>query len=587
MSLRAFVKRVEAFKPATVKVSRETIATESSRDDQTRIDEMKRGFVDIIFQFNEALTQLGDVVQAGWDVLYDTRSTWDTPERLPVFTRVVAILCGLTSELHERARVMLPADLEKSRSLVFVRSWVLVVSTQLLRSSLATNVAENGLFIVRAPLTLIKRAGDYSYVRHLLMAQRASMVISKETVENFRVSQWKFSLTALWLSINRYGLTPSAGAMLEALFDRYALWLIHDPAEYEGKKEAELDALFDDWIMCRPIDDSEDACIGPLPEDTAFLRPTLRASELPINPRLCLGFIIQAENVFFHARRHHAAFNAHVGHPTARPVVLSERWRRAAAKAFGEFVAAVLIHSHIKTEAIETVKNLITRRHLLPGEAERAHFESGSVMAFDVDADGVLDDMRRDVFLYLQKDVLPLEVNAHFAKWIQELGPCLALPFTDLHSDDEWDRIAAARPVTERAAFLVFESAFDCLMKFLGVHWNECSMREFDYADDAGIIPPYDAPPTTPELAAAATIKRKAARHGTPAFLCLAHAYMVVVSNGNGQVQRVHVTPHLLDALGVWLAVCVKRETLRVSRSPILAKLHPVVSDPELLSLLV
>ncbi len=597
MSLLAFVKCVNAFRASsTIKASRETIATESSWDDQVRIDSMDRDRTDIIFELNKSVAQMHRLLEAGWDVLHDTRSTWDTPQRLPVFKGAIRILCDLANDLHGRGRVVLPPDLEKSRSLVFAASWAMVVSAQLLSASLTANVEDAGLFIKRPPLTLMKRIGDYSYVKHLLLAQRASMVISKSPVEKFSVTQWKFSLDGLCLAIHRFGLTPSAGAMLEALFHRYALWLIHDPADYDGKKEDELDAIFDHWVLCRPVPrdvgpdgDDADPMLGPMAEDLRLLKPILRESDLALNPRQRIGFVIQPENIFFYTRRHHVAFQAHLTHPLARPIVLSERWRRAALSALSEFVTAVLMHSHMKTEAIETIKNLILRRHLMSGEAERAHFESGSVINVDVDADSVLYDMRRDEFVRMQKDVLPLEIHAYFEKWAQEVAPALALPFTALHSDDEWDRIAAARPITERSAFLVFESAFDCLMKFMGVNNDECSLREFDYPDDAGIVPPYDAPPATPEIAASATIKAAATCRGTPALVCLAHAYMVVVSEpaATGRVQRVHVSPHLLDALGVWLATCSKRATLRLDRSPILAKLRPVILDPEMTNLLV
>lgn len=596
VSLIAFLHGVAAaMKEKTSLPTTSTITIASDRDDQARIDEMNRGHADVIFTLMNSVDTLNKLVYLGWDVLFLCRHEW-AGKRQASLEDSMMLLVDHIRTFHARVRVVLLPDLERSRAILYTASWCTYMNAVLLRECLRTNIRDPGLRISRTPLTIIDTVPDNSFVRHLLAARRKSIVVSTDRIERYSVSDWRFTLDGLWAAMHRFGLTPSAGSLLMSLVHRYAMWLDDDPRK--PMSDAEKARVFDHWTHCRPVitdkgkddeDDDADLLVGPRTDDMIMGAEPGRLlvdDDLPINPLLKFTFIVHNEKVLHFAMRHHDAFRAHLEHPKARAIVLDATWRRDAVKALHAFVKLVLVNEKIKTEAIEPVKNLVVRRYLMPGEAEIALFASGSVIGTEIDVESVLFDVRRDEFNRVQKEILPHDIHVYFDQWIASItSDSVAMPFTTLWNDGEWDAIAAARPITERAAFLVFETLFDCVLKILRVPAGICSLRSFDFADDNGLIPPFDVPPMSPDTSCKALTKNP---KGTPIFVCLAQSYFVVVPElkRSHRTQCVYATPHLTDALFTWMAMCARRGSIAPT-AEFLKVLAPCIQAPILATQLV
>ena len=172
------------------------------------------------------------------------------------------------------------------------------------------------------------------------------------------------------------------------------------------------------------------------------------------------------------------------------------------------------------------------------------------------------------------------------AKWLSDTeGASLALPFTAAASDHEWDSIAAQRSPNERSAFLVLETALDTFLRVHRVPPARCSLLRFGYPDDAGLVPPLDAPPSTPEEACLA-ITRSGCTKGAPILVILAQVYSVVVPaiGTDRDVHRVLYTPHLVDALAAWLAVGLQRQLMPATARTALKPLLNILEEPAFLS---
>jgi hypothetical protein len=584
-----FIRAVQAF-AERLPPSSDSVQREAGMDDLERFDQISRGVTDMLLHLGQVARDVNDLTFVGWAILADDRAIWDaTDQYRDAFRAILKLLRTRAWTWHQRIRTVLPPELERVRGRVFGTSWHACLSAALLAESLETNIADRGVRTTRTPLALGQRVHENGFVRHLLAAQRTSFIVSTEPVANYSIGDWKCTLDGLWAAIFRHGLTPSGARLLEALVYRYAMWLVHDEDEYRDWTALDYRRVFDHWTFCRdppapalPVVDDDDPLVGPLQQDAAELSPMLREEDLPLNPRLRLGFLIHSEKQLNFAMRHMQAARACLGHERARPLVFTEDWRRRAVRALVDMAGSILRDTFMKTDAIEAIKNLIVRRHLTPGEAERALFESGSLFGLEVEADNVLYDMRRAEGQRLQNDVLPLAVHEHLAEWANHMQHVVALSFRN--ADDEWDRIAAARPINERTAFLVIESAIDSLLRRFQIAPSHCSLRSYGYADDAGLVPPFDCPPASPEVACNA-ITASGGAPQTPLFIALAHVYVVVlpdISEPRGiVVQRVLFTPHLPDALCAWLALCLARKRFPASIAhftPIL----PVLRDAQM-----
>lgn len=575
----------------------EEVYMESSSDDHDRADSLTRNIPDTLVTVGRQVRELNDLVYMGWERFYADRAHWDaSPRSRKKFLAALRLLRSCAWAWHQRARVVISPDMEKVRGMVFSCSWFTYMSATLLLRSVEANIADRGVQLVRSPLLFMERADENSFVHHLLSAQQANIVLSPDRVGAYTVQVWKETLDGLWDAINRYGLTPSSARLYDALTLRYAAWLVHDEADYEHVSEKELNRVFSHWTLCHDSadrnapdeendDDGEydDTYTGPLPQHAQGLAPMMTEGLLPLNERLRVSFVIHGEMMLFHGIRYIESMRAFTGHPEARPLIMAEALRRQSAKAIVDLAKHILSNSALTTEANETVKSLLMRRHLRPGDAETAMFEAGSRIGLFVEGDEVMYDINRVEFMRLNKDVLPLDLGEHLTNWYLALDRSMALPFTGANDDREWDAIAAQRPRTERAAFVVLETALDIFLRVRRVPQSDCSLRKFAYADDAGLVPPLDAPPSSPEDACLA-VARNDCKKGTPLFVAMAHVYCVVLPGAdNESVKRVLYTPHLVDALATWLAACHQKRLLPRNAHP-LRPLWPLLTNTALVA---
>lgn len=569
----------------------EQITRESSDDDHERADRLTRNRPDMILTMGEHVRRVTDLVFTARDFFRDDRAFWDaTPASQNKFAVCLRVLCSCTWAWHQRARVVLSPELEKVRAIIFCGGWHAYMAAALLVKSLEASIQERGVHLTRLPLSLLSRVHENSYVVCLLNASRASFVVSTEPIVAYNVSAWRITVDGLLEAIHRFGLTPSAAQLFDALVCRYAAWLVHEDDDYTGLDEADINRVFSHWTLTRPaaaaaaVDD--DPYVGPLPEDAPA--PMLGDDALPMNPRLRLSFVLQGEMQLFPYIRHVNAMRAFIGHRLAAPLCVTVAQRTAGAKALVSFAKSVLKVQALAGDMTERIKMLLMRRHLRPGEASMALFEAGARVGLGIDADEIMYDSRRPESERINQQVVPADVGEHLTQWLTDLErSSLALPFTAAASDQEWDGIAAQRPLSERAAFLVLETAIDTFLRVHRVEKRHCSLAHFAYVDDAGLMPPLDAPPSSPEEACAAIVHTHDCKPGAPIFVAIAHVYAVVIpsSKDGAAVVRVLYTPHLADALVAWLAVCVQRQIIPPAvRKGFEPALRSVIGDQALIA---
>jgi hypothetical protein len=560
----------------------EQIARESSDEDHERADRLTRQRPDMILSIGEQVGKLSGLVFTARDFFLNDRAHWNaSPFSRNRFLVCLRVLCSCAWAWHQHSRVILSPELERVRAIIFCGGWHMYMAAALLIRSVEASIIDRGVDLTRLPASLLWCVQENSYVVHLLNAGRASFVVDTGPIAMYSVSAWKTTIDGLLEAIHRFGLTPSAARLLEALVYRYAAWLVHEDDDYADVNEDELNRVFSHWTLTRDAaaapDDEGDSYVGPLPEDAPV--PVLGDDVLPMNPRLRLSFVLQGEMLLFPYIRHMNAMRAFTTHPRAAPLVVAVQQRRESAKALVKFATDLLRDQTLASDMTETIKTLLMRRHLRPGEAALALFEAGARVGLAVEADEAMYDSRREEYNRINDRVIKVDATVLLAQWLADLDHSMSLPFSAAASDREWDNIAAQRSILERAAFLILETVLDTFLRVHRVRRERCSLVHFGYPDDAGLVPPLDAPPSTPEEACAA-IAHNDCIPGAPLFIALAHVYAIVVplSDNAQSIHRVLYTPHLVDAFVAWLAVCLQRKFIPPSAR---AVLKPLVSALE------
>ncbi len=510
----------------------DSITQGSYYDDQTRNDRLNAGRKDALTEIGGHAAELMDVTKLAWETLVQYTNLW-TPAIQMKVERALRVLEKLAWTLHSRVRGILPTDLERFRSIVVAGSWVTCMSTFLLCPSFQSNIQEPEHRFRRLPLSMLTHVSDCAFVNALAAANQVSLIRQRDTINKMSVMDWKFTLESVWEAMCRYGWTPSGADLIEALAMRYALWLVYDPADSENDP-----TMFDHWTYCRI-------------EDRTFPQ---------LHPRLSDSFIFHAEKTVFFALRHSRAARAFVNHPRSR--LLDESAQRVPMiRALVKFIKQFVQDAFLMSDVLEKVGILLSRRQLMPGEADRTFFESGSVVAQEIEGDDVLWDSRRAEVMRLQQDIIPLSTHEHVTQWADAL-----LPVADREG---WEEVAALRPIQERTAFLVLECALDQVWKKQQVPDTTFSFMKFAHVDDAGL--PQDTPPESPEGWCRSVVHKIGKQtKGTPLFVAMAHMYAVVVPQPGDarEVQEVWITPYLPDALLCWLKQALARKRIRVEDIP-------------------
>ena len=522
----------------------------ASLDDYDRLERLDQDLPDNLVNIKEHVARVLALVFEAWE---HVKRAPLTPDSLRVWTVLARLLARHAFKVHACVRTILPTDLERFRSEVVIASWTAALSSGLLLPSLRANVEDPAERFNRSPLNMMLRVHENAFVRALLATQQRSIVVTNRSVQDLSVTEWHNTFQAAWPALVRYGWTPAAHALLDALLTRYALWVAYDPEDAEV--EAETARVFDDWMLCRSPDNA------PIPNERE-----LAEGELPTDPRLKLAFLVHLEKTVFFARRHLDAAHAFVYHSQRRLVTqVTPMLRRKILHALRDFIREVA-RGVLKDNALESVRNLLLRRHLMPGEVDRTMYENGSYADFNnLETDGILWDSRRREHIRLQETILPLDLQEHIERWVNAcMRDSFEFPFAEATFSADWERIAAARPDNERTAFLVIEQVMDQLLRRHGVNDARCSFTRFGYCDDAGLRPPGDAPPDSPEDACRAVFGATGCQAGTPIWVAIAHVYAVVVPvpQSKGDLERLYVTPFLADALAIWLRLCVTERAL-------------------------
>lgn len=611
---KAFAKSVQA-EVTRVLPSIEQVICQGNDDDYERAERLTRNLPDMILTIGEQTLRLNELAFEGWEIFWTERAFWDSNEETRKrFKVVIRILQSCVWTWHQRIRMLHSPERERVRTIAYTGSWHAFMSVMLLTHCIEANIVERSVHLERMPLQFGDEIGRNSYVRQMLVANRTNIITNADMIGKYSVLDWKTTIEGLTNLIYRYGLTPSAARLYEALALRYAAWLVHDDRDYAHMTEEEVDLTFDHWTLTREarkptradgnneVDDGDDEndddpYTGPLPEDRHTLTSeTLDDDVLPMNPRLRLSFVIEGEMTIFYALRHIFAMNAFRQHPQARPLIMDPKWRRDMLSTIVNVASEILQDSNMSTETTEIIMSLMMRRHLRPGEAELATFEAGGKMGISVDGDEVMFDMRRVEYNRITEKVLPKGTSTHLIEWQEQLESSISLPFSGT-SLAEWDAIAAQRPLAERAALLVLETAFDTFMRANRVNDRRCSLRKFGYMDDAGLVPPLDAPPATPEEACSSILASEC-EGNSAIFVALAHVYFVIIpeqtqssptdistndhdTHRGSKIRRILYTPHLVDALAAWFSVGFGRRLIP-SDVKLLRRLKNVVENAKL-----
>jgi hypothetical protein len=406
------------------------------------------------------------------------------------------------------------------------------------------------------PTDLFRRASHFSFVATVTDAH-ASVAMSDDLIGHYSTQTLMTAASVLSEMFDAYGWTPSGGDYLRALFLRYAL-ILHAPAKYAAYSRG-----------VGPWEVRLAATVAPPASGTAA-RVTARA-ELPdplLAPaRVRSAFLDVGERMFFHhlwRDRTLASF--------WRPSVRASHWlpslehhrRRATWRAevglpaLMRIARSMLGDKILRETVITALQNMYPARVVWPGEREQMLFQ------YPTEAQGgdpyqVLFRLRNDDYKRMQATLHFDEPLAH-VRAVVESESLLARQLLEtrdprhLPSGGElgWlERcvlVARTGPVHERVLLLLFEIVLDLTVRADTRGLHAAVFAESAYTDDRSLAAARARPPPD-----AAHLARLAAHTQTwPTFVAVWLNYAVApVGGGPGGL---FVTPHLVEALGAWLA---------------------------------
>ena len=408
--------------------------------------------------------------------------------------------------------------------------WVCYVRCTLLEKQLHEAIANGGEFEIW-PACLARTATDFAFVQ--LISARRSIAVSTQCIGGYSVRTLMLALTALVDALDSFGWTPSATAYFFALYWRYAL-MVHLPGEY-AVGDVGLFAAMTGVEKCR--------ILRPAPVTQALLE---------VSERLVFHHLyrIQAQMSFLPLDQSRLGLNV----VAARAWTA---WRRANAVAsFTTSMKAILEHDMLREDIGDRFLNLTIGRYLYPGELEQMQFTYPDEA--NGEASSALFRLRVDVYqsVTAMNRVAPL---SHLVPYMQAI---LETTATDLSTDGtleaHFDAVFEQRDWEhERLILLMFEVCFDfdCLSSEIGAPF--CAHA---YVDDRSVASPGDRPPVSVKNARAAMPSKDT----WPLFIAIWNCYYVVRNNGP-EPGLVLATPHLLDALGTWLAIASQEGHLKLS----------------------
>ncbi len=385
------------------------------------------------------------------------------------------------------------------RSWSMCMSWLLLLSIgQACRDDEGTHTYD------RVTQHTVGPAEHYAYAASLQGGGGDNIIMSDAPLVQYSVGTWQ---TAVVVFLDRVlgvtGWTPGADAYWTALLQRYAMLLT--------QVDEEPASMYDVPGLC----------------DVERGRPT-RLLALHEERRL-----VPLMRTFQAARRWYLTAEE----PPPRVPPAQRRRRMAAWCAFAHSVAG---DDRLHHEVGNRVADLFMRRTLRPGELAAVAYSEASAK---VDAETVLFVERQDDFVTTQTMQQKLSVAQIVDAWLAASSASAAAE--EEEEEEDWETTAARRSSLEPLALLVFETCLDVWLQLTGVS-ARFSFRAQAYLDDHSLEPPYDVPPLNPAAA------RAACNDMTPVFVVVARVYNVV------RADAVSTTPHLIDALDVWLAAALR-----------------------------
>jgi hypothetical protein len=415
--------------------------------------------------------------------------------------------------------------------------WIVLVRMLLLRRQMQEALREKQTTLEPWTLELSRDAQSFDFVQNA--KGQHNIQVSDKAIGVYTVHQLFMALTSCVEAIDALGWSPAAHEYFMALFWRYAL-ILHEPVEFGHSAAGAYAARTQD-----------DAC--------ELLRPAMLRTE----------FLDVTQCVLFH---HLLRFRAvrHLVPPDllARPlnVPAVERWARWRTEVGLPSFVACCEHGFqrdalMREANLARISTMIAPRFLFPGERER--FRGLFADEGDDEATSVLFRLRLDTYQKLQElhKVPPAEQVRRYVAHTRQTAPLA----------DEVSAAASGRLfgqyfdqyqhtwAFERMALLIFEVAFDtdCVSNLRTPFFTAHAFVDDRALDMCEALPPCSL----------ATIARAAERNSAwPLFFAVWQCYWVVVfETTTPTTPRIVLrTPHLVDALAVWLWYAVRDGKLNI-----------------------
>jgi hypothetical protein len=418
--------------------------------------------------------------------------------------------------------------------LLQLSTWVVYARSMLLEKQIHSAMMNSAGLFEEWPDAIARTASDFEYVR--LVGVHKAVAVSSELIGNYSPRTLMLALTAFVDAIDAVGWTPSASAYFMALFWRYAL-MLHAPARY-AVGDAGPYALGGGDVPCR------------------LLAPAaVKSALLEVSERL----------VFHHLYRVRAlarlAPQAAVMQRALDLVAAREwdRWRaQVGVRAFTRALSSLMQDDMLSEDVSDRFNALTQGRYVYPGEVEQMAFTYPDETTSD--ASSTLFRLRLDVYQYTMKLARrsPLVHIVPYMKSVLDFATAGAghhhdHSFKDLvYGDGTYEAyvnhvVKNQRPwESERLLLLLFEICFD--IDHMANH-GQALLCPHSYTDDRSVAAPGDRPPVSVGNARAALIPRDP----WPVFVAVWNFYVVI--RGGTEPHVFFVSPHLLDALGMWLAL--------------------------------
>jgi len=480
-------------------------------------------------EFNPSIAPADDPTKHRLLTLRDTlRQSYKT-----AFKRHVEIRDAIRPDSPDAARL-------------FMRSSWIVVCRFAIQLQQVEDVFGYNRSVTDWPHHLVLRAMDFAYVKRVTETHCA-LSISDLPIGAYSLHLLMTSASLLVEALDKYGWTESAGDYLQTLYLRYCLFL-HKPALYAGD----------------PSDFGEWEAIAPLPSEPMLAPAVVRTAFLDVGERL-----------FFHHMWHsHAVRELWLASRVTlrRPAILPEarqalaQWRaRVALPALVTLFQDMMSHEALSSTVAKNFSSLYPGRLLWPGQQDQMLFEYPRE-AQDKSPDNTLFRLRIGDYKALQRMEKEDTMNksVHFYIRQEQALATTAATLGEVTETDWSEQFVVPRRRgfdvqelvdPERVILLLFEIAFELRTTEVTRVYGQYLFVRHAHVDDRSRIGPTSRP-----CYSRSELAQLRAQVQWPLFIAVWNNYCVAAPAGVAD-DLVYTTPHLVDALGLWLALATKLPT--------------------------